>query len=78
MISHCGNRDVTNGGLEFDEGVGLIMRVRGASFAASTEVGIVTNSALVTVSLNIGLSTVALVAKRTITVDAMMTSLADI
>jgi hypothetical protein len=36
----------------------------------------VTDSALISVSLDVGLNTIALVAKRTITVDAVMTGLA--
>ena len=35
------------------------------------------NSTLVSVTLNVGLNTIALVAKRTITVDAVMTGLAS-
>jgi hypothetical protein len=35
----------------------------------------VTDSALISVSLDVGLTTIALVAKRTITVDAVMTGL---
>jgi hypothetical protein len=36
----------------------------------------VTDSALISVSLDVGLNTIALVAKRTITVDAVVTGLA--
>jgi len=78
VIAHCGYRDIADGRLELDERVGLVVWVRGTSFAASTEVGVVTDSALVAISFDIRLRTVALVAERSIAVDAMMTGLEGI
>jgi hypothetical protein len=58
--------------------MGLVVGVRWASLAAGAEVGIVAYSTLVSVTLDISLEVVALVAKRTVTVDANVTSLAAI
>jgi hypothetical protein len=58
--------------------MGLVVWVGGASFAACTEIGVVADSALVAVSLDIRLMTIASVTERSITVDAMMTGLASI
>ncbi len=54
------------------------MWVRRASLAAGTEVGIMAYSALISVTLDICLTTMALVAKRAITVDAMVACLAAV
>lgn len=77
MITQSCDADIADWCLEFDERVSSVVWVGRAGFTASTEVGIVADSALVSVSLNIGLNTVARVAKRTITIDAVMTGLAD-
>jgi len=56
--------------------MGLVVRIRWASFTAGTEIGIVADSTLVSITLDISLNPVIVVAKRTIAVDAMVTSLA--
>jgi hypothetical protein len=78
MITESGDADIADGGLELDERMSLVVWVRWDGFTAGTEVGIVANSTLVSVSLNVGLGTIGVVAKRTITVDTVVTSLGGI
>lgn len=75
MIAHCSNGDITDRRLELDKRVSFVVRIRGASFATGTEICVVANGTLVTISLDIRLTTVGLVTERSITVDAMMASL---
>jgi hypothetical protein len=77
VITQSSDRDVANRSLELDERVRSVVWVRGASLAAGTEVSIVADSALVTVSLDERLSAVARVAKWPVTVYAMVASLVD-
>jgi hypothetical protein len=67
MLAGSRDVDVTNGGLELDQGVGLVVSVGGARLALSAEVHIVTNSALVAVANNVGIArAVVVVAQRAI------------
>lgn len=74
MITQSSDADITDRSLEFDKRMGSVVRVRWAGLAASTEVGIVADSALVTISLDIGLDTIGRVAKWPVTIDAVVTS----
>lgn len=64
----------TDHSLELDERVSLIVEIRRASLAAGTEVGVVANGTLVAVSDYIGR---LVAAERSIAVDAMVASLAE-
>lgn len=76
VVTHGGNADVTNGGSELDKRVGFVVLVRRASFAASTEVQIVTDGALVAISSDVGLDSISIFAKWAITEDTVVTNLA--
>jgi hypothetical protein len=78
MISKSGDADVADRSLELDQRMSSVVWVRRASLAAGTEVGIMTDSALISVTLNVGLATIVLIAKRAIAVDAVMACLAAI
>jgi hypothetical protein len=78
MIADRSDRHVTDGCLELDKRVGLVVRIRRAGLAAGTEIGVVANGALVAVTLDVGLDTIALVAEWSITIDTVMTRLAAI
>jgi hypothetical protein len=78
MIADSGNADITDRCLEFDERVSSVVCVAGTGFAAGTEVGVMADGALVTVSLNVRLNTIAGVAKWSIAVDAVVASLAAV
>ena len=76
MLTHRSDRAITDGSLELDERMGLIMWVGGAGLAVCTKIGIVANSALVAISLDVGLVTIVLVAERSIAVDTVVARLA--
>jgi hypothetical protein len=78
MVSHGRNADITYRSLELDKRMGLVMLIRWASLAAGTEIGIVANSALVTVTLDVNLNCVTLVAERSVAVDTNVASLAAV
>jgi hypothetical protein len=78
MVAQSSNADIADRGLEFDERVGSVVTVGWAGLTAGTEVGVVADCALVAVTLNISLDSVVGVAKRTITVDAVVASLAAV
>lgn len=78
MISKSSNADIADRSLELDQRVSSVVWIRRASLAAGTEIGIVADGALVSITLDVCLSTVALIAKRAITVDTMVASLATI
>lgn len=74
MITHGRNADAANRSLDLDNRVSLAVKVGWASLAAGTEVGIMADSTLVTVTLDV----VALVlAERAITVDTAVSLLAS-
>lgn len=73
MITESGDTDITNRSLELDKWVCLVVVVGWAGLAVGTEVGVMADSALVTVTLDISLNAVACIAKRTVTVDTMVT-----
>ena len=76
MISKSSNADIADRSLELDQRVSSVVWVRRASLATGTEIRIVADSALVSITLDICLSTISLIAKRAVTVDTMMASLA--
>jgi hypothetical protein len=78
MITDSSDTDIADRSLEFNQGVSLVVWVRWASLAAGTEIGVMADSTLVSITLDIRLSTIGTVAKRSITVDAMVTSLGSI
>jgi hypothetical protein len=78
MIADSSDRHVADGCLELDKRVSLVVRIRRAGLAAGTEIGVVANSALVAVTLDVSLDTIALVAEWSITVDTVVTRLAAI
>jgi hypothetical protein len=78
MIADRSDGHVTDGCLELDKRVGFVVRIRRAGLAAGTEIGVVANGALVAVTLDVGLDTIALVAEWSITIDTVMTRLAAI
>ena len=75
MITQSGNVNIADWGFELDQRMCSVVWIGGASLAIGTEIGIVADSALVSVALNICLSTIALAAERTITIDAVVASL---
>ena len=75
VITESRNADIADRRLEFDKGMSSVVQITRAGFAAGTEISVVTHGALVAVSLDIGLNAIARVAKRTVTIDAMMASL---
>jgi hypothetical protein len=78
MISKSSNADIADWSLELDQRVSSVVRVRRAGLAAGTEIGIVADSALVSITLDVCLSTIALIAKRAVTVDTVVASLAAV
>jgi hypothetical protein len=78
MITKSSNADIANRGLELDQRMSAVVWIGRASLATGAEVGIVADSALVSITLDICLNTVALAAKRTITIDTVVTSLAAV
>jgi hypothetical protein len=58
--------------------MGLVVNIRWTGLAAGTEVGVVTDGTLVSVTLNVSLSRIAVVAKRSVAVDTDVTSLAPV
>jgi hypothetical protein len=70
MVAEGSDRDVTNRCLELDERMSLVVRVGRASLAVGTEISIVADSTLVPVPSDVRLSTIAWVAKWSITVNA--------
>jgi hypothetical protein len=72
MISKGRDADIANWSLELDQRMSTVVRIRRARLAAGTEVGIMADCALVPVTLDVCLSTIALVAQRAITIYAMM------
>lgn len=78
MISKSSDANVADWSLELNQRMSSVVWVCRASLAAGTEVGIMADSALVSITLNICLSTIDFAAERTITIDAVMTSLAAV
>jgi hypothetical protein len=73
MIAQSSDTDVSDGSFKFDKRVSLVVWVGWAGFAASTEIGIVADGTLVTISLDIcGRALAIIVAKRAIAVDAVV------
>lgn len=67
MFASSYDVDVTNGGLELDQGMGLVVSVRRARLALGAEVHIVTNGTLVAVADNVVIArAVIVVAQRAI------------
>lgn len=75
MVAHSCDAYITDRSLELDERMGLVVSVSWASLAIGTEVGVVADSALVSITLDVVWSSTVGVAKRTITVDTVVTSL---
>ena len=75
MITQSSNADITDGSLELDKRVSLVVRVRWASFTAGTEVSVVADSALVAVSLDVAMMAIS-VAEWSVAVDAVVARLA--
>jgi hypothetical protein len=71
VFSKRSNRDMTNWSLELDQWVGLIVVVSRHGFAIRAEVCVGTNSAFVSVALDVRFAT-SVGAKRTIAIDAAM------
>ena len=78
VISKSSNADVADWSLEFDQRMSSVVWVRRAGLAAGTEVGIVADSALISVTLDICRSTITLIAKRAVAVDAVVASFAAV
>jgi len=78
VITEGGDADIADRSLEFDERVRLVVGIRWAGFAAGTEIGVVADGTLVSVTLNVRLGTLGIIAKRTIAVDTVVTSLGGI
>lgn len=76
MITHGRNANVADWSLEFDERMGAVVEIRWARFTVGAKIGIVADGALVSVTLNVRLTAIASIAKRSVTVDAVVTSLA--
>jgi hypothetical protein len=53
MLTGGGYIDMADRCLEFDQGVGLVMSVSGASLAASTEISVMADSTLIAVANNV-------------------------
>lgn len=77
MITHSCNADIADRSLELDERMGLVVTVGRASLTIGTEVRVITDSTLVSITLDVGLRPTVGIAKRTITIDAVVTSLAS-
>lgn len=69
MITHCRNADATDWSLDLDHRVGLVVQVGWASLTAGTEVGIMADSTLVTVTLDVR---ALVLAKWAITEDTLV------
>ena len=65
MLAGSSDVDITNGGLELDQGVGLVVGVGWACLAISAEVHIIADSALVAVPDNVR-NAITVVAQRAI------------
>ena len=70
MVTHGSDRHVADRRLELDERVSLVMWVRGISLATGTEVGVVADCTLISVSNNVGLGTPSRIAERSVAVDS--------
>jgi hypothetical protein len=78
MITHGSNANIADRCLKLDKWMGFVVLIGWASLAAGTEVRVMTDSAFVTVSLDVGLTSIARIAERSIAIDSMMTGLAGI
>ena len=76
MITNSSDTNIADWVLKLDQRVGSVVLVRRAGLAAGTEVRVVADCTLVSVTLNICRNAMSIVAKRTIAVDAMMASFA--
>ena len=72
MITKSSDADIADWGLELNQRVSTIVWVGWASLAAGTEIGIVADSALVSVTLDVCLSSHGLSADRTIAVYSVV------
>jgi len=76
VVTKSGDTNVADRCLELDEGVSLVVWVRWAGLAATTEVGVMADSALVAITSDVSLHTTAIGgAKRSITEDTGVTGL---
>tara|TARA_R110002060_G_scaffold37944_1_gene49066 strand:- start:966 stop:1199 length:234 start_codon:yes stop_codon:yes gene_type:complete len=71
MITESCDTDISDWGLELDERMGSVVAVRWAGLAAGTEVGVMADCALVSVTFDEGLS-IAGVAERAVAVNAVV------
>jgi len=71
VLVHCGNNDIADWGLEFDQRMSWVMLVAWASFAVATEVGVIAHSTLITNAVNVALI-LLLFAQRSVTVNAIV------
>jgi hypothetical protein len=78
VVTQSSNANIADWGLEFDERMGSVVAVRWASLTAGTEVGVVADGALVTITDNVGLPSAVGIAKRSITEDACVTRFAAV
>jgi hypothetical protein len=78
MITESCNADIANWSFELDERVSSVVIVGWAGLAASTEIGIVANGTLESVTLDVRRGSIAVIAKRSVTVDAVVASLAAV
>lgn len=78
MITQSCDADISDGSLELDERMSSVVWVRWTSLTAGTEVGIVADSALISVSLDKGLHSTTRIAERTIAIDAVVASLGSV
>jgi len=77
VIPHSCDADIADRSLELDERVGLVVSVGWASLTIGTEVGVIADSTLVSITLDVGWRSIVAVAKRSIAVDTVVTSLAS-
>jgi hypothetical protein len=77
MITQSCDANIADRCLEFDERMSPVVWVGRAGLTGSTEIGIMTHSALVSVSLDIRLNTITRIAERSITIDSVMASLGN-
>lgn len=78
MVAHSGDRHIADRSLELDKRVSLVVWVGRIGLAAGTEVGIVTDSTLISDPGDEGLDAPGGIAERSITVDAGVASIINV
>lgn len=75
MLTNGSDADIADGSPELDEGMSLVVLIGWAGLAAGTEIGVMADGTLVSVTNNVCRVSAVQVAERSVTADAVMTRL---